>query len=226
MRLHRFARASGLAESRAIASPARLSSSARASNAIMIAPATHTRVAVDVAAEDQVAERAQARERGEGRGGDDVDRRGARTPAMIVGTASGSSTRATTCSPRIPMPRAASTALRSTWLTPTYELVRIGGIPSTARAKVTLSQADPDEGGDEPRSAPAPGTARPALPTEIATASPRRKWPSATPMGSAITDCEAQGEEGHLEVLAGQMGRPDRAHRPSSGRCAPPAGGR
>ena len=42
-----------------------------------------------------------------------------RTPAMIVGTASGSSTRTTTCRPRMPIPRAASTALRSTWLTPT-----------------------------------------------------------------------------------------------------------
>ena len=42
-----------------------------------------------------------------------------RTPAMIVGTASGSSTLRMTWSPRMPMPRAASTAVRSTWLIPT-----------------------------------------------------------------------------------------------------------
>ena len=42
-----------------------------------------------------------------------------RMPAMIVGTASGSSTLRMISSSVIPMPRAASTASRSTWRMPT-----------------------------------------------------------------------------------------------------------
>ena len=62
---------------------------------------------------------------------------------MIVGTASGSSTRVMIPKSLIPIPRAASTASRSTCRMPTKALVRIGGIPSTIRAIATFRKPKP-----------------------------------------------------------------------------------
>ena len=94
-----------------------------------------------------------------------------RTPLMIVGTASGSSTRVRIWKSFIPIPRAASTALGSTWRTPTNELVRIGGIPSTINAIATLRKPKPTNATTSAIRASS-GTARQELPTLIANVSP------------------------------------------------------
>ena len=72
-----------------------------------------------------------------------------RTPVMIVGAASGSSTLRTTSNALIPIPRAASTAPRSTWRMPTKALVRIGGMPEHHQGDRQVDQADADEGDHE-----------------------------------------------------------------------------
>ena len=107
-----------------------------------------------------------------------------RTPAMIVGTASGSSTLRITSHSVIPIPRAASTASRSTWRTPTKVLVRIGGIPSTSRAIVRLNTPTPMNAATI-AIRPSSGMARPALPIATANPSPEPRWPNQTPNGSA-----------------------------------------
>ena len=71
----------------------------------------------------------------------------------------------------MPIPRAASTALRSTWRTPTKVLVRIGGIPSTISAIVTLRKPKPTKATMRAISASS-GIARQELPTLIANVSP------------------------------------------------------
>ena len=86
-----------------------------------------------------------------------------RTPLMIVGTASGSSTLRITSSSVIPTPRAASTAPGSTWRMATNVLVRIGGIPSTISAMVSVSTPKPTNAAMNAIRASS-GIARPALP--------------------------------------------------------------
>ena len=99
-----------------------------------------------------------------------------RTPLIRVGTASGSSTRRITSSSVIPTPRAASTAPGSTWRTATNELVRIGGIPSTTRAIVTLSTPTPTNATMNAIRTSS-GIARPALPIATASSSPVPRCP-------------------------------------------------
>ncbi len=99
-----------------------------------------------------------------------------RTPLMIVGTASGSSTRRITSSSLMPTPRAASTAPRSTWRMPTKVLVRIGGIPRIISAIVTLRTPTPMNAAISAIRASS-GIARPALPTATASSSPVPRWP-------------------------------------------------
>ena len=103
---------------------------------------------------------------------------------MIVGTASGSSTLRITADSVIPIPRAASTASRSTWRTPTKVLVRIGGIPSTSSAIVRLKTPTPMNAATI-AIRPSSGIARPALPIATANSSPEPRWPKQTPNGSA-----------------------------------------
>ena len=104
---------------------------------------------------------------------------------MIVGIASGSSTRRMISSSLIPIPRAASTAPRSTWRTPTNALVRIGGMPRIVTAIVTLRLPVPMKATISAIRASS-GIARPALPTATARNSPTPRWPSQSPIGSAI----------------------------------------
>ena len=99
-----------------------------------------------------------------------------RTPLISVGTASGSSTRRITSSSVIPIPRAASTAPRSTWRTPTNVLVRIGGIPRIISAIVTLSTPTPMNAAIAAIRTSS-GIARPALPIATASSSPAPRWP-------------------------------------------------
>ena len=127
-----------------------------------------------------------------------------RTPLMIVGTASGSSIRRRTWNPLIPIPRAASTASRSTWRMPTNELVRIGGIPSTASARVTLSSPTPMKAATKAISASS-GTARPALPSEIGEHLAAAKVAEDQPRWESDRDCRSEREEGDLQVLAGEL---------------------
>ena len=76
----------------------------------------------------------------------------------------------------MPIPRAASTGARSTWRMPTKVLVRIGGMPRTARAIVRLRMPTPITAAIKAISASS-GIARPALPRPIATSSPTPLWP-------------------------------------------------
>src|SRR4051794_6570367 len=108
-----------------------------------------------------------------------------RIPAKISGAASGSSTPVRIWRPVIPMPRADSTTLRSTWSTPKYVFVRTGGIPRTTRARV-LSQKKFVETSRKKAIRTRLGSARPAFETLIARNEPRWWWPRITPNGSAI----------------------------------------
>ena len=76
----------------------------------------------------------------------------------------------------MPIPRAASTGARSTWRMPTKALVRIGGMPSTARAIVRLTVPTPIQAAMKAISASS-GIARPALPRPTASSSPTPLWP-------------------------------------------------
>ena len=84
------------------------------------------------------------------------------------------------------MPRAASTVSRSTCRIPTNALVSIGGMPSTISAMVRVSIPGPMKATKNAIRASS-GTARPALPNEMARVSPRPRCPS-----QAEWQCEQQ----------------------------------
>ncbi len=94
-----------------------------------------------------------------------------RMPPKIVGSASGNSIKRTICSSLMPCPRAASTRSRSTWRTPTYVFVRIGGIASRISAKQTFVKPVPRNATKNAMIA-SDGTARPMFATL-----PARNWP-------------------------------------------------
>ena len=128
----------------------------------------------------------------------------------MSGIANGSSTRASTWRPLMPIPRAAWRMSSSTDATPTYEFATIGGTASAtiamkagtdctiAQHTFGLSHPDPTHREDEQREG---GSARPTLATLIAIPPPRRRWPTTTPIGSAIERGERDGHERELEVL-------------------------
>src|SRR6266700_822676 len=107
-----------------------------------------------------------------------------RMPAMITGPASGSSTWRSTSRCRMPIPRAASTTAGSTWPPPTYALVRIGGLPSSTSAKITVWGCRPPQGKASALSARL-GRARPTLDALIARNEPLPVWASHSAGGSA-----------------------------------------
>ena len=59
-----------------------------------------------------------------------------RIPAMIMAVAMGSSTRVSTWKSFIPIPRAASVVAGSTWLMPTFVLIKTGSAPIKTKARM------------------------------------------------------------------------------------------
>src|SRR5690349_6908121 len=121
-----------------------------------------------------------------------------RIPAMISGSATGSSTRQSCWRPFMPIPLAASRSSGSTSATPTYVLVRIGGIASVTSATNVGMEPIPtprkSAGGSlMPNASTASrriarlGSARPMFDTLTATNPPLRACPSTSPIGSATS---------------------------------------
>src|SRR5579875_2643478 len=109
-----------------------------------------------------------------------------RSPARTRGSPSGSSTRARICRSLIPIPRAASTACRSTPATAKYAFVRSGGTPSTTSAAVLFQKPIPRIALPSAIRAML-GNARPSDETPSARSRPRPRCPSQSPSGSAST---------------------------------------
>src|SRR5581483_4130213 len=106
-------------------------------------------------------------------------------PAKTSGSASGNSTRTSTCSGVSPIPRAASTTSTSTLSTATYEFVRMSGAASTTSAITTTACPMPRTGRKTEITARL-GSARRTFEPLIAANEPRWMCPSQTPSGSAI----------------------------------------
>src|SRR5687768_1223974 len=114
-----------------------------------------------------------------------------RMPARMTGRAIGISRRPRIWLSRIPMPLAASTRSRSTWLRPTYVLSTMGGMASATSAMSDGQNPSPRPStrpnGKTIPSRPSDGIARPMLAMLTASTAPRPVWPMTRPTGSAIS---------------------------------------
>ena len=109
-----------------------------------------------------------------------------RMPATTSGSPSGSSTWSSTCRSLMPIPRAASTTSGSTPSIAKYEFRRMGGTASTTSAAALFQKPMPRMVMPTAMSTRL-GSARPTLETLTAKNSPRWRWPSHSPSGSAST---------------------------------------
>src|SRR5688500_10830340 len=139
-----------------------------------------------------------------------------RMPARMTGRAIGISRRPRIWLSRIPMPLAASTRSRSTWLRPTYVLSTMGGMASATSAMSDGQNPSPRPStrpnGKTIPSRPSEGMARPMLAMLTASTAPRPVWPMTSPTGSAIsvpTASEAADSETCSHSRMGMPLRPD-----------------
>src|SRR5688500_35720 len=139
-----------------------------------------------------------------------------RMPARMTGRAIGISRRPRIWLSRIPMPLAASTRSRSTWLRPTYVLSTMGGMASATSAMSDGQNPSPRPStrpsGKTIPSRPSEGMARPMLAMLTASTAPRPVWPMTRPTGRAIrvpTASDAADSETCSHSRIGMPLRPD-----------------